>query len=122
MDRMGHSWAQGRSARSIDDTPSRVKDAVSRVTFGIDQRDPQCALLAFLTDTISELHRSRVQQIVTKPNTTVLQHLILKLEPHAVLSALTSAFKFWTKVQKKDVKAFLREVISISKECSKYCT
>lgn len=53
------TWLESRGRCTTADTPTQVKDALSKVKFRTDSRYPEGSVLAFFIDVVTELRRNR---------------------------------------------------------------
>jgi len=61
----GHLKAclDGRGCCKTENTPNQVKDALNKVLYRPDSRDPEGSVLAFFTDLAAELRRNRAKRL-----------------------------------------------------------
>lgn len=119
-DDMVKIWVESRGTCATNDTPAQVKNALGKVKFRADSKDPEGAVLAFFIDTATELRRNRASQIVKDNPKTLISLLIPKLEPVLVRETIADAYEFWSKEQKSNYKFFKTTVTTASIESAKY--
>lgn len=68
----------------MEDTVTQVKDALSRVSFRAQTKDPEGAVISFFVSVVKELRRNRVSTVLDTSPKSIIQCLIPKLEPYTV--------------------------------------
>ena len=114
------AWLDSRTTCNAADIPGQVRDALSRVRYVVDQKDPEGAAYSFFIDVISELRRNRVSNVLSDSPQVIIQNLLGKIEPQQTRETVQSEYEFWTKEEKEDFSRFNRFVIKTAVESAKY--
>lgn len=78
-DNLVREWIEERTWRSTDYTCSHVDDVLLGVSYRVDNNDPECETLSFLTDVMIELWQSGVQHVIDELPKKIIQQPIPKL-------------------------------------------
>ena len=113
-------WINSRGRCTSADTPTQVKDALNKVRFRPDARDPEGAVLTFFTDVVTELRRNRASHVISDNSKVLMGQLIPKLEPTSVRETVQNAYEYWSREEKSNFKSIKEAVIKASIESAKY--
>lgn len=118
----GHvkTWIKSRSRCTVDETPTHVKNAISRVKFKMNRDVPEGATLQFFTDVMTELRRSRVQHVITESRKVLIGLPIPNLKPLIVRETIMNAYEYWAEEKKYDFYHFMEKVTQTSVQSAKY--
>lgn len=114
------TWLSARTKCAVADIPGQVKDALSRVRYRNDRKDPEGAAFSFFVDVLTELRRNRVSDVLKNSPKVIIENLIPKLEPQAMRDAVYNSYEYWKKDEQENFKYFHDFVIKTAVECAKY--